>query len=478
MPLLLVRNLTLSLGDRTLLDNLSFSLETGECVGLVGPNGAGKTTLLRLIAGELLPDSGLVRTTCALGFLRQEQRAADALSGGERTRAALDAVLAQQPGLLLLDEPTNHLDARNIAYLLQRLQALRAATLVVSHDRYFLDAVADRILELADGRLTEYAGGYSDYRAQKAQRYAEQLHQYEVGQRRQRALEEDIAALRQRAQTAHRKSTEAPSSGLKMGEKEKRRASAKKMDKKVKNDIRRLERMREDAPERPKAERRVRFEIEGQSAHSRRILEAKDLGKRFGAHALFTGASFALRGGDRVALFGENGAGKTTLLRMIAGEEPFEGELWVSPSARPCLIRQDFAFTDTEQTVLALLQAELGTVGGAERRLLNNLGLTSRQLAQPARALSFGEQMKCKLAMAILRQEDFLLLDEPTNHLDLPAREQLEETLASYNGTLLIASHDLYLLRRLCTSVLDLRGGALRLVQQDFARFAEESLGL
>ena len=172
MPLLLVRSLTLSLGDRTLLDNLSFSLETGECVGLVGPNGAGKTTLLRLIAGELLPDSGLVRTTCALGFLRQEQRAADALSGGERTRAALDAVLAQQPGLLLLDEPTNHLDARNIAYLLQRLQALRAATLVVSHDRYFLDAAADRILELADGRLTEYAGGYSDYRAQKAQRYA------------------------------------------------------------------------------------------------------------------------------------------------------------------------------------------------------------------------------------------------------------------------------------------------------------------
>ena len=179
-----------------------------------------------------------------------------------------------------------------------------------------------------------------------------------------------------------------------------------------------------------------------------------------------------------MALFGENGAGKTTLLRMIAGEEPFEGELWVSPSARPCLIRQDFAFTDTEQTALALLQAELGTVGGAERRLLNNLGLTSRQLAQPARALSFGEQMKCKLAMAILRQEDFLLLDEPTNHLDLPAREQLEETLASYNGTLLIASHDLYLLRRLCTSVLDLRGGALRLVQQDFARFAQESLGL
>ena len=478
MPQLLVRNLCLSLGDRALLRSLSFTLEPGERVGLVGPNGSGKTTLLRAIAGEIPVDSGLVRAQTSIGFLHQEETGPDELSGGERTRAALDAVLAQPVGLLLLDEPTNHLDARNLSYLLQRLRGVRATILTVSHDRYFLDALADRILELSDGQIVEYAGGYSDYREEKARRYAEQLHQYESEQKRQRALEEDIAALRQRAQLAHRKSTETPSSGLKMGEKEKRRASAKKMDKKVKNDIRRLERMRESAPERPKAERAVRFQIEGQSAHSRRILEAKDLSKRFGSRVLFEGASFALRGGDRVALFGENGAGKTTLLRMIAGEEPFSGELWVSPSVRPCCIRQDFSFTDTDQTVLSLLQASLGSVGGEQRRLLHNLGLTARLLEQPARALSFGEQMKCKLALAILRQENFLLLDEPTNHLDLPTRERLEETLSTYSGTLLLASHDLYLLKRLCTSVLDLRGGRLRHVQEDFARFAQEELGL
>lgn len=482
MTQILVNHLKLTLGDRELMCDVSFLVEPGERVGLVGPNGAGKSTLLRLLAGQstLSPDAGSVRVEGAVGYLAQESETSDAphLSGGERTQAALSRALDGAPAVLLLDEPTNHLDLAGVAGLIRRLEKLRCTLVVVSHDRYFLDRTVDRILELEGGCITEYYGGYTDYREQKARLYAEQMHRYQEGQKRRRALEEDIATLHRRAETAHRKSTEKPSSGLKKGEKEKKRARAKKMDKKVKSDVKRLERMLETNEKKPQAEREVYFRINGQASHGKRVVQAQGLTKRFGSRVLFAGADFTLCRGDRIALFGANGAGKTTLLRMLLGQEPFEGELWVSPTAHPHLLQQDFAGFSSSHTVLRFLQEELGSVDGEARTLLHNLGLGARHMALPLASLSYGEKMKLKLALPMLRQEDFLILDEPTNHLDLATREQLEETLSTYNGTLLLVSHDVYLLRRLCTRVLYLHDKRIFDLPYGFDRFMQEKLGL
>jgi len=459
-----VQHLKLTFGDRLIFDDVSFSIERGERVGLVGPNGAGKSTLLRLISGDMTDtDGGQVRvdTRGGLILMQQERTEKTTLSGGEKTRAELTRVMTAGASLLLLDEPTNHLDMEGVQGLIRHLQGVESTLVIVSHDRYFLDRTVDRIIELEKGKATEYYGGYTDYREQKARNFSEAMHRWEEGVKRQKALEEDIAMMRARSEKAHRLSTVTEDGRAAMGAKEFKRAKAKKMDNKIKNDIKRLERMMEDNEPRPQQERRVRFTIDGQANSGKRVCEANALTKRFGDRTLFENAEFVLCRGDRVALVGMNGTGKTTLINMLLGTEPHEGKLWLSPSAKPYLIEQDFTEFDRDCSVLDYLHDQLGTVNGDMRTQLHNLGLTDRHMRQRVRSLSFGERMKLKLSVPILRQEDFLILDEPTNHLDLPTRERLEETLATYNGTLLIVSHDAYLLRRLCTSVLSIENKQL-----------------
>ena len=469
-----VQHLKHTFGDRLLFDDISFSVERGERIGLVGPNGAGKSTLLRLIAGQMTDvDGGQVRvdTRGGVTLMEQERTETSTLSGGEKTRAALKNVLTAGSALLLLDEPTNHLDMEGVQGLIKHLRGVDSTLVIVSHDRYFLDETVDRILEVEKGKVTEYWGGYTDYREQKERNFTEAMHRWEEGVKKQKALEEDIAMMRARSEKAHRLSTVTEDGRAARGAKEFKRAKAKKMDNKVKNDIKRLERMMEDNEPRPTKERRVRFTIEGQANSGKRVCEVKGLSKHFGERLLFEGGEFVLCRGDRVALIGANGTGKTTLINMLLGREPYEGEMWLSPSAKPYLIEQDFAELDGRESVLDYLHGQLGTVNGDMRTQLHNLGLTDRHMRQRVCSLSYGERMKLKLAVPILRQEDFLILDEPTNHLDLPTRERLEETLSTYNGTLLVVSHDAYLLRRLCESVLVIREEKLEHLAMSYAEY-------
>jgi len=248
-----------------------------------------------------------------------------------------------------------------------------------------------------------------------------------------------------------------------------------KMDRKVKSDIRRLERLKADVGDRPREEKTVRFAISAEVSHGRRILEASCISKSFDGQVLFADSSFTVARGEHVALWGPNGCGKSTLITMLTGEvQPDSGDLRISPTSSPFVLPQTFAgFTQKERAMDYLLR-EIGHLNGDDRALLANLGITARHLAQPLCTLSFGEQMKIKLAEPVLSRRDFIILDEPTNHLDLPMREMLEKTLSEYPGTLLLVSHDIYFLKRTCDKVFIFESGKIRRLEYSFSEYLEK----
>ncbi len=396
------------------------------------------------------------------------------LSGGERTKLALSLLLSQHPKLLLLDEPTNHLDYEGIQTLIRILNEYPATMLIVSHDRYFLDSIVSRVLEIEGGRIFMYQGNYSAYRMEKARLFEEKVHRYEDGKKEQGRISDAISKVKNWSEKAHRDSTDPDPSGLKAGVKEKKRAKAKKMDKKVKNDIRRLERLVTEGEQRPQAEKTVRFTLSADVSHGKRILEASGLTKSFGEKQVFAESDFTVARGERVALWGPNGCGKSTLVAIISGQlQPDSGQIRVSPGSIPFVLTQGFADLPIHVTALEYLVETVGNVTGADRALLFNMGLETRHLKQKIETLSYGEQMKLVLSIPILMQRDFLVLDEPTNHLDLHTREMLEDTLSQYPGTLLLASHDLYLLNKVCDKVLVFQDGRIRRLEYSFKEYME-----
>ncbi len=504
-----IKHLKKSLGDEILFEDLSFSAEYGEHIGLVGSNGSGKSTLLGILSGSIQADAGslLISDASSAALLKQDpftdQELADAskdlfteearkymrymhldldrqesllsLSGGERTKLALCLLLAARPKLLLLDEPTNNLDFEGVRTLIEILRGYQGTLVLVSHDRYFLDCMVSRILEIENGSIYAYQGNYSDYRREKARLYEERVHRYEESKKEQKRIQDAISQVKTWSEKAHRDSTKPDSSGLTMGAKEKKRAKAMKMDKKVKNDVRRLERLVTTGEKRPTAEKSVRFTISADVAHGKRILQASGLSKSFGDTGLFSDSDFSISRGEKVALFGPNGCGKSTLVSMIEGLQAADaGELWVSPSSPPFVLSQNFAKLPQKKTALEYLMETLGNVSGADRALLSNMGISTRHLHQKIAALSFGEQMKLMLSIPILTRRDFLILDEPTNHLDLHTREMLEDTLSGYPGTLLLVSHDLYFLKNVCEKVLLFENGRIRRLEYSFEEYMEK----
>jgi macrolide transport system ATP-binding/permease protein len=318
----------------------------------------------------------------------------------------------------------------------------------------------DRIIELEDGRSIEYAGNYTFYREEKARRLASQLHQYEERLKTEHKMQAEIERLRNWSSQAHRTSRKEE------GYKEYHRKKAKKLDKQIQSRIKRLQKFNVEAAPRPKEEASVRFEwSDGLPKHGRRMIEATKIGKAYGENSLFLDSSFFLGRGEKVGLLGPNGCGKTTLIRLILNEETVDsGRLWVSPSLKVGCLTQDVGDLPVLRSVLELLKDEFPIreeVGNA-RTLLANMGFDEAMLIKPIAALSLGERMRVKLARLILQNNDLLILDEPTNHLDLASREQLEQALATYGGTLLVVSHDRYFLDQTCESYLVFEEGVIR----------------
>lgn len=462
-------NLTIQYGEMIILKKADADIHKGARIGLVGPNGAGKSSLLYAIAegntgvewkGEAPDIAYMEQEVKELGhFTAAESRklepkwgvpkSRERLSGGEGMKVRLAQALSEKAELLLLDEPTNHLDAESVELVIEELTAYKGTLIFISHDRYFIDKVATRIWEIEDGELNVYKGNYSAALLEKERNRLTQQRKYDKQQAKIARVESQIAELRSWSSKAHADSTKQEFA------KEFYRSKAKRMDVQMRSKQKRLEaELAQGQVEKPKEDKAVAFEIAGDAKKGKRIIELKNVSVQFGERILFRAASFTIQHGERVGLVGSNGSGKSTLFNMLRGTQAFSGEAWTTDGMRIGYLSQNVFDLPEEKTPAELFAPENFEEAGKIRTLMNNLGFAKEHWHQPVLHMSMGERVKLKLMEFMITECNVLLLDEPTNHLDLPSREQLEKTLETFPGTLVIATHDRYFMERLANKLL------------------------
>jgi ATP-binding cassette subfamily F protein uup len=470
-PILALKDVRLRDGPVMLFDGVDLALEPRVRASLVGRNGAGKSTLMRILTGQIEPDAGdrFVTPGLAIAVVAQEpeiagdtlldyasaggaarhdaearlqafgldpQKPATGLSGGETRRAALARAFAEDPDVLLLDEPTNHLDILAIETLEEALKASRAAALIVSHDRAFLERVTQRCFWLENRKVRrldkgfaafdEWAEGLLAQEAEEARRLDKQL------EREEHWLRRGVTARRARNEGRRRKLLD----------------------------------LREEKKQRMRQfQGAASMAVDSGGASGQRVVEAKGLTKRFGERALLSNFSTRITRGDRVAIVGPNGAGKTTLVRILLGEiAPDEGQVVLGTNLEIAYVDQARAALKPDMTlwdVLAPAGGDQILVHGRPKHVAayaKDFLFRDSQLRQPVASLSGGERNRLLLARALASPANLMVLDEPTNDLDMDTLDLLEELLADYEGTLILVSHDRDFIDRLATSTIALDG--------------------
>jgi len=486
------QNLKQTLGGGDIFNGVSFELKQGEKLALVGPNGVGKSSLLRIIAGvdeavggkihyysnvtcaflpqfpETLPGTTVIESLAEsytgsslhsvgealkkFGFNGRENQPIVNLSGGEKTRLRLAGIWNTEADLLLLDEPTNHLDIQNMDWLEAFIMEYPHTLIVVSHDRHFLDHTVKRVLELTPHGVVSYPGNYTAYHQARTAKLVQDEKTWREQAKAARKLDQAIKEQKSWAGKAHdHAAAKARQSGIKSS-KVHYRSQAKKTESRVKNNIKRLDRLREKQIDRPNYQSTIDLSFKHGTRANNAILRAEGLAKSFGTHPLFNDTSFTLNYGEKAAVIGANGTGKTTLLRMIGGwEAQDEGELWLSPSLRIGYLEQEIHSLDDKRIVLdELLSVQYDP--GRVRSMLADLLLCREAVYKPCGILSMGERVRVALARLLLGTYDLLLLDEPGNYLDLPSREKLEDALQTFQGSIILVSHDRYMVERVASA--------------------------
>ncbi len=372
-----------------------------------------------------------------LGFARgRENQPARVLSGGEKTRLCLARLLLTQPDLLLLDEPTNHLDLQSVQWLEETLKKYRGTVLVISHDRYFLNAVCDCMAEISMGHIVQYEGNYDVFSVKRQADIERQIKEYNL----------------QQAEIARQ---EAIIQRYRMFNREKSIKAAESREK-------RLEKM--ERLERPKSEQKLRLSFEARRRTGEEVLGVKDVSKGFDGRTLFEHFSLQLRLGDRVAIIGPNGVGKSTLLNIIARRlQPDSGTVVFGSNVDMGYYEQHQTRLNPEKDILNEVWDEFPRLEMDRIRSVLALFLfTGDDVFQPIKTLSGGEKGRVSLAKLMLRHDNLLLLDEPTNHLDMDSREVLEGALEDFDGTLLTVSHDRYFINRVANRVVEMNADGVR----------------
>ena len=370
-----------------------------------------------------------------------------ALSGGEKTRVNLARLILEDTDILLLDEPTNHLDLRATEWLEEYLDKFKGTVLAISHDRWFLDKVVRRVIEIVDGRAEFYEGNYSFYVVEKERRYQEQLKQYEKEQAKIGQLEKAAEQLRIWAYSGN-----------------------DKIFKRAQSMEKRIERMR--TTDKPRKERKLDIRFGERDFRGDEVMVVKGLAKRFDGRTLFSDVNLLVEGGERIALLGDNGTGKSTLIKILMGEEPpSEGKIRMGPTVKIGYLPQIIHFSHPERNLVDTMIYDLDCSTQTARNRLAAFNFRGEDVFKPVSALSGGEQSRLRLCMLMDEQINLLILDEPTNHLDIASREWIEEAVAEYEGNLLFVSHDRYFIKQFATRIWMLEDGHITDFRGTFEEF-------
>ena len=435
-----ISNLSKSYVGQSVLKEVSFHLEEKEKVAIVGINGSGKTTLLRCILGIEEADEGGIAFSKdkKMAYLaqqhadmEQEDEEYESLSGGQKTKKRLEEILMEKPDLLILDEPTNHLDIGSIQWLEKVLKRYDGAVLLVSHDRYFLDKIVTKVIDLERGKARMYLGNYTAYVEKKKM----------IREAERKAYENQQAEI---------KHQEAVIEKLKQFNREKSIKRAESREKLL-SKVERLEQ-----PEDLQNEMRLLFMPREASGND--VLIAKDLGKSFDGKRLFSHGTFSIQRGEHVAVIGDNGTGKTTLLKILNGLiQADEGEFRLGSKVKIAYYDQEHAVLHMEKTLFDEIQDTYPDMNNTRvRNVLAAFLFTGDDVYKKVGDLSGGERGRVSLAKLMLSDANFLILDEPTNHLDIQGKEVLEEAIRNYEGTVLYVSHDRYFINQTATRILEL----------------------
>lgn len=535
--LLNVEHLYKYFNGQALLKDINFTVEDREAVGLIGINGCGKSTLLNIITGSEGYDKtpeGLgsvnIAGKASIGFLRQnsglnseltigeemknafaplletldkmkvlEKKMADGgnidsisheyaelssyfeardgyridvkikqvlngmgfgstptdrvistLSGGEKTRLALAKLLLEEPNLLILDEPTNHLDFETLMWLEDYLKGYKGAIIIVSHDRYFLNKVCTRICEIEQGRLTSYRGDYSSYLVQKKMNSERQFKEYEAQQKEIAKLEDYVA-------------------------KNLVRASTSKMAKSRQHMLDRIERIDKPLMYSKPPKIKLEYDIEPTKDIVRVVDCPLVVGEGADKKELIKSLTMNVRRGEHVAIIGANGIGKTSILKLIQGIIPHEGgNISWGGNVKISYFEQEHAILDPHKTVLEEIMDRYPRLSEQQARsVLGAVLLTGENVFKPISVLSGGERAKLCFAIMALNRGNVLVLDEPTNHLDLSTKEVLEDALAEFGGTIILVSHDRYLLNKVASRIIEIKHDEVNSYDGNFDAYSE-----